>query len=209
MTRSRITQCPGTPAFMPPEALRAKPRYSDKLDIFSTGVLIIQIITRKFPAPSDAEIIMDDPTTPTGEKIVLIPELERHKSDINMVPSAHPLLSFAKHCLKDRDRERPDASQLCQNLTELKAALNHKEDKIENQQPKAMMSQTRASLKAQKEDMEELGESEEREVAELRQSKERVVAEPKQLQSLQMKLHSTPASSHQQVRRMKTSHWQS
>jgi len=41
MTLSRITQCPGTPVFMPPEALRAKPHYSDKLDTFSTGVLII------------------------------------------------------------------------------------------------------------------------------------------------------------------------
>ena len=73
MTRSQITQCPGTPAFMPPEALRVRPRYSDKLDTFSTGVLMLQIITRKFPAPTDAEIVMEDPTAPTGEKIVLIP----------------------------------------------------------------------------------------------------------------------------------------
>ena len=57
MTRSKITQCPGTPVFMPPEALRAKPRYSDKLDTFSAGVLIIQIITRTLPAPTDAEIV--------------------------------------------------------------------------------------------------------------------------------------------------------
>ena len=48
MTRSKITQCPGTPAFMPPEA---KPSYSDKLDIFSLGVLVVQIITRCFPTP--------------------------------------------------------------------------------------------------------------------------------------------------------------
>ena len=34
MSHSKITQCPGTPVFMPPEALRSKPRYSDKLDSF-------------------------------------------------------------------------------------------------------------------------------------------------------------------------------
>ena len=95
MTRSQVTQCPGTPAFMPPEALRARPRYSDKLDAFSTGVLIIQIITRKFPAPTDPEIVMEYPTTPTGVRIVLVPELERREGDINKVPSSHPLLTIA------------------------------------------------------------------------------------------------------------------
>ena len=53
MTHSWITQCPGTPAFMPSEALQSKTHYSEKLDIFSMGVLIIQIITRKFAAPTD------------------------------------------------------------------------------------------------------------------------------------------------------------
>ena len=51
MTR-KFTQCPGTPAFMPPEALRAKPRHSEKLDVFSMGVLMLQIVSHKFPAPT-------------------------------------------------------------------------------------------------------------------------------------------------------------
>ena len=120
MTRSKITQCPGTPVFMPPEALRAKPRYSDKLDTFSLGVLVIQIITRTFPAPTDAEKILDDPSSPTGEKIVPVPELERRKKDIDKVPCGHSLLPTAHHCLKDRDKERPTAAQLCRSLEQLK-----------------------------------------------------------------------------------------
>ena len=122
MTRNKVTQCPGTPAFMPPEALRAKPRYSDKLDTFSLGVLIVQIITRKFPAPTDAEIVMEDDSAPSGEKIVLVAERERRKDDIAKVPSDHALLPIALHCLKDRDRERPTAAQLCQRLGQLKTA---------------------------------------------------------------------------------------
>ena len=110
MSRNKATQCPGTLPYMPPEALRARPRYSDKLDTFSTGVLIIQIITHLYPNPTDAEMIMDDPTAPTGEKIVLVPEIERRKNDISKVPSNHPLLPTAKHCLKDQDKERPSAS---------------------------------------------------------------------------------------------------
>ena len=68
---------PGTLVFMPLEAPNAKLLYCDKLDMFSVGVLIIQIITCKFPSLSDAEMVMEDPSGPTGEKIVLIPELER------------------------------------------------------------------------------------------------------------------------------------
>ena len=156
MTCSRTTQCPGTPAFMPPEALRAKPRYSDKLDTFSTGVLIVQIITRKFPAPTDAEIVMEDPTAPTGEKIVLIPEVERRKDDINKIPTTHPLLSIVHHCLKDQDRERPSAAQLCQSLAELKAAPEYEENKRESQQQMDMLLQTRATLEATQREVEEL-----------------------------------------------------
>ena len=119
MSRSKVTQCPGTPAYMPPEAMRAKPRYSDKLDVFSLGVLIIQIITCAFPAPTVAEIVIEDPSEPT--KIIVVPELERRKEDIDKIPPDHPLLPTAYHCLKDRDKDRPTAAQICQRLKQLKA----------------------------------------------------------------------------------------
>ena len=120
--------------FMPPEALRAKPRYSDKLDT-SAGVLTIQIITSTFPAPTDAEIIMEDPSSPTGEKIIPVLEIERRKKDIDKVPSDHSLLPIARHCIEDRDKERPTAAQLCQSLEQLKADQAYEDSKAaENQQ---------------------------------------------------------------------------
>ena len=216
MTRSRITQCPGTPVFMPPEALRAKPRYSDKLDTFCTGVLIIQIITRKFPTPTDATVIKEDPAYPTGEIIIPVPELQRRKNDISKVPSTHLLLPIVHHCIKDRDRDRPSAAQLCQRLTELKEAPEYEESKRESQQHTAMLQQSKASLEAQLEELEQQLEGEkqrvqqlateyhaeqqskEREVAELKQSKEREVAELRwQLQSLHQTLQNATDSSHQ------------
>ena len=119
MSRSKVTQCPGTPAYMPPEALRAKPRYSEKLDVFSLGVLIIQIITRKFPSPTVAEIVIEDPSEPT--KIIVVPELERRKEDIDNIPSNHTLLPIALDCLKDKEKDRPTAAQTCQRLKQLSA----------------------------------------------------------------------------------------
>ena len=141
MTQSKVTQCPGTPAFMPPEARRSEPRYSDKLDTFSLGVLIVQIITRKFPAPTVAEIVMEDDSSPTGEKIVPVPELERRRNDITEVPSNHALLPIALHCLKDRDRERPTAAQLCKRLGQLKTAPAYTASERESQARRASLEQ--------------------------------------------------------------------
>ena len=131
MTCSKISQCPGTPVFMPPEALRLDPCYSEKLDTFSLGVLMIQIITRKFPSPTKYQKEREDPTEPVGYVLVPVPELERRKDDIARVPSGHTLLPIALHCIKDRDRERPSASQLCHSLQHLKTAHAHT---AENQQ---------------------------------------------------------------------------
>ena len=115
-----LTQVPGTPAYMPPEALISPPHYSNKLDCFSHGVLAIQIITRNFPNPGDATRYVDDPRFPTGRVSVHYPEIERRKKDINLIEASHPLRPIALHCLKDRDAERPSADELCGRLASLK-----------------------------------------------------------------------------------------
>ena len=121
MTRSRVTHCPGTLAYMPPEALRTSRKYSETFDTFSVGVLMVQIITRKFPSPTDPTITRDDPSSETGVTIIPIPEMKRRKTDMDAVPGSHPFLPIACHCLKDRSQERPTSAQLCESLGELKA----------------------------------------------------------------------------------------
>ena len=204
MTRSKITQCPGTPVFMPPEALRAKPRYSDKLDTFSAGVLIIQIITRTFPAPTDAEIVVEDPSSPFGEKVIPVLELERRKKDIDKVPSDHSLLPIARHCIKNISKERPTAAQLCRSLEQLKAAQAYEDSKAaENQQSRASLQQQLrlkeeesaaeiARLQEQMRQQQRERESKEREMAELR----------RQLQSAQISPSAQPQKITAAVRRV-------
>ena len=75
MTRSKVTRCPGTLVYMPPEALSPQPRYSDKIDSFSIGVLVLQIITRKYPNPAAASIVLEDPNSPTGESYTVEPPI--------------------------------------------------------------------------------------------------------------------------------------
>ena len=115
-----LTMCPGTTAYMPPEALVTPPRYSNKLDCFSHGVLNIQIVTRQFPNPGDVTVTIQDARFPTGRVVVFVPESERRKKDIDLVDPNHPLLPLALHCLKDDDTERPSADELCGRLATLK-----------------------------------------------------------------------------------------
>ena len=117
-----LTMCPGTQAYMPPEALITPPRYSNKLDCFSHGVLAIQIVTRQFPNPGNPHSsIQDDLNYPNQRLLRQVSENERRKKDIDLVDPKSPLLPLARRCLKDSDTERPSADELCGRLATLKS----------------------------------------------------------------------------------------
>ena len=124
-----LTLCPGTMAYMSPEALGEPPVYTDKLDSFSLGVLCVQIMTRQFPDPGNRFQVMEtnDPRAPSGRVQVEIPEIERRQSHIELIDPAHPLLPVALDCLKDRDRERPSCHELCGHMFTLKASPKYTE----------------------------------------------------------------------------------
>ena len=52
-THLTLTVCPGTDVFMPPEAVKEVPIYTERIDCFSFGVIIIQLLTRQFPKPGN------------------------------------------------------------------------------------------------------------------------------------------------------------
>jgi serine/threonine protein kinase len=118
-----LTQYPGTPAYMPPEAFVELPVYSSKLDCYSSGVLTIQIVTRNFPNPGKATSYVQDPT----QRVIVHPETERRKNDIDRIEPSHPLLPIALDCLKQRDTERPSADELCERLAPLKREARYTE----------------------------------------------------------------------------------
>ena len=119
---SRITNtmCPGTDVYMPPEAVQDKPVYTEKIDCFSFGVIIVQTLTREFPKPGDRQTIFDDPRFPRGALKLCVPEIERRQNHISQIDPNNPLLPIALDCLKDRDVERPSAQQLCERVAALK-----------------------------------------------------------------------------------------
>ena len=129
-SRLSHTKCPGADVYMPPEAVRDKPAYSEKIDCFSFGVIIVQTLTRQFPKPGDQheEIRINDPGISKGRTLMAcVPEVERRHNHISKVDPNHPLLLIALDCLKDVDVERPSSQQLCERLTALKETAKYTE----------------------------------------------------------------------------------
>ena len=118
-----FTMCPGTDVYMPPESVEDKPLYTETMDCFSFGVIIVQILTQQFPQPSDRNKIIEILYHPQvkGRKVkVSIPEVERRQNHISLVDPSNPLLQIALDCLKDQFNERPSAQKLCEHLMALK-----------------------------------------------------------------------------------------
>ena len=121
-TRYTFTMCPGTDVYMPPEAVQDEPVYTEKIDCFSFGVIIVQTLTRQFPKPGNRRqrVEINHPGLPQGTVEVRLAEVNRRQNHIGQVDPDHPLLPIALHCLKDEDSERPSAQQLCERVASLK-----------------------------------------------------------------------------------------
>ena len=132
VTKSRLTHCPGNANYMSPEAMIEPPVYSEKLDVFSSGVVAVQIITQQFPDPTSSMMRRDDPKSPMGFSLTPVSEIERRRNHIALIDRNHPMLPVIQNCLRDRDRERPSARQLCHQLVSLKQASVYAQSK---QQP--------------------------------------------------------------------------
>ena len=126
-TRFTSTMCPGTDVYMPPEAVKDKPVYTEKMDCFSFGVVTLQILTQLFPKPGDRmqEIQLNHPGLPPGRVMIQVPEINRRRSHIDKIAPNYPLLPVALDCLKDEDSQRPSAEQLCERTASLKETTEY------------------------------------------------------------------------------------
>ena len=119
-TMTPLTACPGTLAYMPPEALREPPTYTKKLDCFSEGVIMIQVCTQLWPDPGPRTQNLPDPRSPTGSTEMPVLDTERRKSHLELIDPTHPFMPLIEKCLSYSQEKRPSAGDLCQKLEELK-----------------------------------------------------------------------------------------
>ena len=102
------TACPGTLAYMPPEALTDKPKYDTPLDVFSFGQLSLYVALQQFPQvafelPPDQSIRAYQ----LGEVAIL-----KRKKWLDMLPEEHYLRDLILSCLRDDPSERPSTERL-------------------------------------------------------------------------------------------------
>ena len=91
---------PGMVIFMPPEALNwHETKYDESLDIFSVGVLMLEVGTQQEPLVN-------------LHGIGTIPEVDRRERDLKALGEVHPLRPQILLCLKDNPKVRPKASDL-------------------------------------------------------------------------------------------------
>ena len=156
-TRFTSTMCPGTDVYMPPEAVQDKPVYTEKIDCFSFGVIIVQTLTRQFPKPGDRlqEVEFNHPGLPRGRVCVRVPEIDRRQNHICQVDPNHSLLPIAFDCLKDEGSERPSAHQLCERVADLKGMPKYRDSASTVQDKNAEIQQLRQQIQEKDQQSEE------------------------------------------------------
>ena len=121
LTPAHMTQAPGTQAYMPPEALVATPRYSEKIDIFSYGVMILHILCGRWPVPTREAV---DCHTLRG-----ISEAERREGYLDGIRRGHALMSSIHQCLSNNPDIRPEALEI---FHQVNIAMEHFPPSYEN-----------------------------------------------------------------------------
>ena len=97
------TKAPGCVAYMPPECLVDRPHFTDKSDVFSFGVVALQVATQE--PPSVGFVIRE------GQ-----PEIERRAADLSRLPAEHPMQPLVLQCFQDNPAQRLECREMIQSL---------------------------------------------------------------------------------------------
>ena len=117
-----MTKLPGTPDFMPPEALSKRPVYGPSLDVFSYGGVILNVTTQLWPEPND--LVEFNPDTGRRE---LLSEVKRRQSYLDkMTGGAADLKPLVMSCLDDSPKNRPPVAQVSMTIKRVKDVCSQK-----------------------------------------------------------------------------------
>ena len=117
-----LTQVPGTPDYMPPEALKKKPVYGPSLDVFSFAGVILHVITQLWPEPTDRE--EKNPDTNVWE---VVSEVQRRQHYLEkMMGDAAGLKPLVVCCLDDNAESRPQMAEISMTIKRVKSVCSQK-----------------------------------------------------------------------------------
>ena len=117
-----MTKVPGTPDFMPPEALSVRPVYGPSLDVFSFGGVILNVITQLWPEPTDRNYL--NPDTNAWE---VVPEVKRRQEYLDKITGdSADLKPLLTSCLDDNPSNRPPVAQVSMTIKRVKDVCSQK-----------------------------------------------------------------------------------
>ena len=117
-----MTKLPGTPDFMPPEALSIRPVYGPSLDVFSYGGVILNVTTQLWPQPTDRNQL-----NPDTEMWEIVSEVKRRQRYLDkMTGGAADLKPLVISCLNDIPRKRPPLTQVSMTIKRAKDECSQK-----------------------------------------------------------------------------------
>ncbi|XP_065916283.1 uncharacterized protein [Dysidea avara] len=116
-----MTKIPGTPDFMPPEALAQKPVYGPSLDVFSYGGVALNVITQQWPKPTDKLLLNSD-----TDKWEVASEGTRRQTYLDMFTGgAADLVPLVTSCLSDNPKKRPSVMEVSMEIKRIKDVCSH------------------------------------------------------------------------------------
>ena len=110
---SRMTQTPGTPAYMPPEVMVANPKYDTSVDEFSYGIMMIHMFSGQWPEPQVG------PSRIEGGKLIPVTEAERREKFFEAIEDGYPQTDLIHRCINNDPQLRPHAGEIIRRVSRL------------------------------------------------------------------------------------------
>ena len=112
---SRMTQTPGTPAYMPPEVMVANPKYNTSVDEFSYGIMMIHMFSGQWPEPQIG------PNQIEGGQLIPITEAEWREKFLKAIEDDYPLMDLIHMCINNDPQLRPHAGEIIRRVSRVAA----------------------------------------------------------------------------------------
>ena len=115
---THMTQTPGTPAYMPPEVMVANPKYDTSVDEFSYGVLMIHVLSGKWPEPQVGQVKLEE------GKLVPVSEAQRREVFLQAIGNDHPLMDLIRKCINNDPNRRVPARKIVEIIAPLSVQVS-------------------------------------------------------------------------------------
>jgi len=113
IANQKLTKSPGNISHMPPEALMDNPKYTNKLDVFSFGCVVIYSVVKEVPMPTEGFRLLDSHDQPIYQRV---DEVTRREKYLQKMDHVSFLRDLAVECLANSADKRPEASDIANRL---------------------------------------------------------------------------------------------